>query len=348
MGSEDKVVGRISFRCCSLWALAGGLMLAGWLAGVATSIAATGTTNDRTVSGAPVWTSLYGVAVRPDGSAYVVGSKGLLLVSGDNGKSWDLQTLHERPGNVLFQDRDLYAIRFTPDGQSGWIVGEQGFILHSADGGKSWTPQQSGITTNLFNLAAIDAQHAYACGEDGMLLSTSDGGQTWKAYKHKDLITFFDIVYTDANNGWAVGEFETILHTTDGGRTWSLSHGGNSTDFTVGPYFSIVFTDPAHALVTGLNGDVIGTADGGKSWTAQKLPEAFATYTAAQSGGRMWLGGEGGRLVRTEAGGKWTVQRPTFNDITSVAFLGNAGYAVGLNGTILRTDSAGGQWQVVK
>ncbi len=338
----------MGFRRCSLWALAGAVMLAGLFAGGAISSGATGATNDGKMAGAPVWTSLYGVAIRPDGSAYVVGSKGLLLVSGDRGKSWDMQTLHERPGDVLYQDRDLYAIRFTPDGKSGWIVGERGIILHSDDGGKSWTRQKSGITGNLFNLAVVDAQHAYACGEDGLLLSTGDGGQTWKSYKYKGWLIFFDINYTDANSGWAVGEFETILHTTDGGQTWSLSHGGNTTDFTVGPYLSIVLTDPQHALVTGLNGDVISTTDGGKSWTAQKLPETVATYAAAQSGGRTWLGGEGGRLIWADAGGKWAVQRPTFNDITSVAFLGNAGYAVGLNGTILRTDNAGGQWQVVK
>jgi photosystem II stability/assembly factor-like uncharacterized protein len=71
-----------------------------------------------------------------------------------------------------------------------------------------------------------------------------------------------------------------------------------------------------------------------------------ATYAAAVAVGRLWLGGEGGRLVGMDAAGKWVVHRPTFNDITAVAFLGNVGYAVELNGAILRTDNAGEQWQV--
>ena len=74
----------------------------------------------------------------------------------------------------------------------------------------------------------------------------------------------------------------------------------------------------------------------------------MATYTAVEANGKLWLGGEGGRLVGGDAAGKWIIQRPAFNDITDIAFSGNAGYAVGLNGTILRTDNAGEQWQVVK
>jgi photosystem II stability/assembly factor-like uncharacterized protein len=306
------------------------------------------TTNAETVTGASPWQALYGVALKPDGSIYIVGSKGLLMVSHDHGKTWDEQVLHERDGNVLFQDRDLYAVQFTPDGRSGWIAGEMGIVLHSGDGGKTWTRQATGIESNLFNVSVVDAQHAYACGANGILLSTSDGGQHWKTYRYKEPIIFFDVHYTDANNGWMVGEFETILHTVDGGNTWSVSHGGNTGDFTVGPIFSIAFSDSAHAVASGLNGDVLITADAGKTWKPLKLPQPVATYAAAAAGGRFWLVGEGGRLAGMDAAGKWVMHRPTFNDITSVAFRADSGYAVGLNGLILRTSDAGEKWQVVK
>jgi photosystem II stability/assembly factor-like uncharacterized protein len=328
----------------ALRALAGTLAMALFMAAVAI---ANGGTSDQEVTGAPAWLSLYGVAMRDNGSVFIVGSRGQLMVSNDQGKTWNLQNLHQRPGNVLFQDGDLYAIRFTPDGHSGWIVGEKGLILHSDDDGVSWRVQTSNVTGSLFNLSVVDAQHAYACGEDGVLLSTVDGGNSWKAFKFKEPITFFDISYTDRSSGWAVGEFEAILHTTDGGNNWNLSNGALRSDFTVGPYFSIVLTEPEHALVVGLGG-VVGTADGGKSWTPQKLPEMVAWYAAAQTGGQIWLGGQGGRLARPNAAREWVVTRPTFSDVSGVAFSGKTGYAVGLNGTILRTDSAGEQWQAVR
>ena len=48
-------------------------------------------------------------------------------------------------------------------------------------------------------------------------------------------------------------------------------------------------------------------------------------------------------------GGQWQeVPRTTFHDLTDMAFLGNQGVAVGLNGTILLTQNAGEQWRVVQ
>lgn len=338
----------MNLRRSWLWALGGALAVAMFFAGPAVSRSAVNGNNGKMVTRAPQWLSLYGVAVRSNGDVYVVGSKGLLMVSTDHGKTWDYRILDERPGNVLFQDRDLYAVRFSPDGKNGWIVGEMGIVMHTDDGGKTWQRQTSGITSNLFNLSVVDAQHAYACGAQGVLLSTDDGGAHWTTYKYKQPIAFFDVNFLASDNGWAVGEFETILHSTDGGKTWALNHGGQTGNYTVGPFFSIAFSDPQHGVVTGLHGGVAVTGDGGKTWTDANLPEPVATYTTAVQSGHVWLGGAGGRLVQQDAAGKWTIRRPSFNDITSLAFSGNMGYAVGLNGTIVRTDNAGEQWQAVK
>lgn len=316
-------------------------------AAVAISGVSQGSIDKGTVAGAAPWLSLYSLAVKADGTAFVVGSKATLLVSSDHGKSWNEQILTERPGGELFQDRDLYSIKFTPDGNDGWIVGEKGLIMHSGDGGKTWSNQQSGTAVNLLQVATVDGQHAYACGADGVTLYTVDGGAHWNSVVNKGEVTFFDITYTDANDGWVVGEFELIEHTTDGGKSWQVVNGGNMTDFTIGPYFSIVFTSPESGVAAGLNGDIVTTSDGGKSWQKQKLPDDVATYAAFADKGQLWLGGEGGRLFNMQ-NGKWVVYRPTFNDITDIAFSGNFGFAVGLNGTILRTDDAGEQWQAVK
>ena len=128
------------------------------------AILSRGATEVQVRSSAPPWLSLFGAAVKPDGSIYIVGAKALLLTSTNQGKTWIEQILKERPGSSLFQDRDLYSIRFTPDGNTGWIVGEEGTILYSNDGGKTWTKQQSGTTKNLFKIAVIDPQTALAVG----------------------------------------------------------------------------------------------------------------------------------------------------------------------------------------
>jgi photosystem II stability/assembly factor-like uncharacterized protein len=310
-----------------------------------------GATEGQVRRSAPAWLSLFGTAVKPDGTIFIVGSKGLLLTSTDHGKTWIQQTLKERPGSALFQDRDLYSIRFTPDGSAAWIVGEEGTILYSKDGGKTWTRQQSGTTKNLFKVAAVDPQTAAAVGADGTLLHTSDAGAQWQSAKSPKLITLFDVTFTDKNTGWAAGEFSTILTTKDGGQTWTVASGGNTGDFTIGPFFTVTFSDPQHAVAAGLAGELSVTDDGGKTWKSAKLPDQVGTYVLAEdpTTKQLWVGGTGGKMFVQKAGGQWQeAPRTTFHDLTDMAFAGIQGVAVGLNGTILLTQNAGEQWQVVQ
>jgi len=302
---------------------------------------------------APPWLSLFGVTIKADGSIYIVGSKALLLISTDHGKTWLQRTLPERTGSPLFQDRDLYTIRFTADGKTGWICGEEGIILHTTDGGETWTRQESTVKSNLFKLYVVDDKTAYAVGANATALRTVDGGDHWQSAKIPKAIDLFDLTFSDKNTGWAVGEFSTILKTTDSGQTWLVQSGGNMGEYTIGPFFTITFTDPQHGIAAGLSGDLSITSDGGKTWQPAKLPDssATATYTVAEdtTTKKLWAGGTGGRMFGQNASGQWQkVEQVTFRDITDITFVGNEGVAVGLNGTILLTSNAGEQWQAVQ
>jgi photosystem II stability/assembly factor-like uncharacterized protein len=315
------------------------------------AILSRGATEVQVRSSAPPWLSLFGAAVKPDGSIYIVGAKALLLTSTNQGKTWIEQILKERPGSSLFQDRDLYSIRFTPDGNTGWIVGEEGTILYSNDGGKTWTKQQSGTTKNLFKIAVIDPQTALAVGADATILRTTDAGAHWQSAKSPKMITLFDVAFSDKTTGWVAGEFSAILGSMDGGQTWTLVTGGNTSDFTIGPFFTVTFSDPQNGIAAGLAGDLSVTSDGGKTWKAEKLPDQVGTYVLAEdpANKKLWVGGTGGKMFVRNPGGKWQeVARSTFHDLTDMAFEGSQGVAVGLNGTILLTRNAGEQWQAVQ
>jgi photosystem II stability/assembly factor-like uncharacterized protein len=302
-------------------------------------------------TGAPPWLSLFGVAIRPDNTIFVVGSKALLLTSSDQGKTWLQRTLKERAGGDLFQDRDLYAIRFSPGGKVGWIVGENGIVMKSADGGDTWTRQKTGTEKNLFNVFPVDEQLVVAVGADGTILRTNDGGESWQVVKSPKDVSLFGVDFVDKSTGFAVGEFSTILATKDGGQSWTLNYGGNTGDFTIGPYFSVVFSDAEHGVASGLAGDLLVTADGGKTWQSQKLPDPAGGYvvTEDESSKKLWVAGYGGRMFDQAQNGQWqSVDRTAFHDITDLAFAGNLGVAVGLNGTILLSNNAGEQWQAVQ
>lgn len=148
-----------------------------------------------------------------------------------------------------------------------------------------------------------------------------------------------------------MGEFSTVLKTTDAGATWTVNYGGNTGDYTVGPWFTIHFANPQTGTIAGLAGDLLVTSDGGKTWQKAKLPDQMASYVVAQnpSNQSLWIAGNGGNMFDRGTSGQWrTLERATFNDITDLMFVGKQGFAVGLNGTILRTENAGEQWQVVQ
>jgi photosystem II stability/assembly factor-like uncharacterized protein len=357
------------------WIIAG----AGLLMVVAGAVGARAAVEGIKRTDAPVWLSLFGVAIRPDNTIFIVGSKGMLLTSSDQGKNWLQRTLKEREGPELFQDRDLYGIHFTSGGKVGWIVGEDGVILKTTDGGDTWNAQHSpnsierpetarekelhrmyNITTkehgdtgkkpNLYNLYPIDDQNVVAVGADGAIVRTSDGGDHWQAVQSPKLVSLFGVTFVDKNAGFVVGEFSTILTTTDGGQTWTLNYGGNTGDYTIGPYFSVVFSDPQHGVASGLSGNLLATTDGGKTWQAQKLPASVGGYVITEdpASKSLWVAGSGGQMFNAAAGGQWrALGRTAFHDLTDVAFSGDLGVAVGLNGTILLSNNAGAEWRAV-
>jgi photosystem II stability/assembly factor-like uncharacterized protein len=330
------------------WMLAGVclLMLAASVSG------ARAAAEGQATNGPPPWLGLFGVAIQPsDGAVFTVGAKGLLLTSADQGKTWKQIPLQLREGGELFQDFDLYSIRFAPSGKVGYIVGENGTVLSSADGGATWKTGVSGTTKNLMKVFPVDDQNAVAVGADGTIVRTADGGATWQKAKSPKDIALFDVDFTDKNTGFIAGEFATVLGTTDGGQTWNLLSGGNTSDFTVGPWFTINFTDPQHGMVAGLAGDIETTDDGGKTLKPAKLPDQSGTYAVAldPANKKTWAIGTGGRTFVQSAGGQWKeTPRTTFNDLTDIAVAGNRAVMVGLNGTILLSDDAGEKWQAVQ
>ena len=285
------------------------------------------------------WENYFGAVILSSGRAIVVGDKGLVMTSDDQGKTWARQEL--KNGRTPF---DLYSVAFSEDGAVGWIAGDGGSMFKSTDQGKTWALQPTKLAAALMKVAVIDAQKACAVGEHGAVVCTADAGATWNASKFEDLV-FFDLTFTDPNNGWAVGEFQTILNTTDGGKTWAIKRGGERI-LKADPYFAIAFDKSNNGLVLGLNGIDLTSNDGGKTWKEGELTgNPYSFYSAVPVGnGETYVGGvdgitgriAGDKLTRTTSGAS--------NSINAVAFASNYGVAVGLSGTLLHTSDNGQTW----
>lgn len=92
---------------------------------------------------------------------------------------------------------------------------------------------------------------------------------------------------------------------------------------------------------------VLNTTDGGRTWRSSALPENLRFRTVAFLDKRRgFVGGDNGTLLHTaDAGATWTpVKLPTTENITSLFFLGETGWATGWGGVILKSTDAGATW----
>ena len=102
----------------------------------------------------------------------VVGERGHILVSADDGASW---TQARVPTRVL-----LTAVHMH-DERTGWAVGHDAVILRTGDGGETWTlvHQAPEEELPLLDIWFRDEHAGYAVGAYGYFLVTEDGGDTW-------------------------------------------------------------------------------------------------------------------------------------------------------------------------
>ncbi|MEM6330028.1 MAG: YCF48-related protein [Planctomycetota bacterium] len=112
-------------------------------------------------------------------SGWAVGDGGLILATGDAGRSWRPPTTAPPAATARAGWRGVAV-----DGPRVWVAGQPGsVILHSPDGGRSWRLQPTGVVAPLHAVTFVDAVHGWAAGTLGTILATSDGGQTWRVQR---------------------------------------------------------------------------------------------------------------------------------------------------------------------
>lgn len=97
----------------------------------------------------------------PGGKHWVVGDRGVILASTDDGLVWEQQ--------ISNTAEDLYAIAFASDGLTGAAVGRLGAILVTLDGGETWEDRSAGLDVFL-GAAAFQGNTVFVAGERGLVL----------------------------------------------------------------------------------------------------------------------------------------------------------------------------------
>ncbi len=195
----------------------------------------------------------------------------------------------------------------------------------------------------------------YICGGEqytaSTLLKTTDGGNTWKNKETSINKTLFDLHFFDKDHGIAVGYDNKIIHTYDGGNSWQLQQiHYNDSEWL--PLRSIHFVNDTLGLIAGGIGYSLGvilrTTDGGQNWDYELFDREFRDIVLLNDS-IGYVCGYGAIYKTTDGGISWFPLAVSGDFFTRLHFPSLAvGYAVGNQGAIIKTETAGLHWETLQ
>ena len=245
-----------------------------------------------------------------DGNLVVVGERGHILRSSDNGNSWQQVAVPVQATltAVYFEDRNL-----------GWAVGHDSAILRTTNGGESWelvnwAPEEE---SPLLDVWFSDAENGFAVGAYGSFYRTSDGGITWtfEPISEWDFHLHHVARATDLRM-YMAAEAGMIYRSDDGGETWAELPSPYE-----GSFFGTLPLDGDSVLLFGLQGHLFRSDDAGESWSPIETgTTAMLTDAVRLDDGRIVISGLGGTILVSSDGGSTfaLVPQPDRRGISSI------------------------------
>ncbi len=276
----------------------------------------------------------------------------VVVRTNDGGVTWE---------RVLRENLPIYGIYFRSSSE-GWIVGSSGTIFSTADGGATWTKRSGETQEDLFSVTGDAAGTIFIVGKAATMLRSTDGGVTWTRCTIPATGDLLGISSVHSGTLFVLGRNE-LLKSEDSGVTW-VKHG---------PYqwqhlSAFAFVDDDVGFVG--TGPVLQTINGGRTLSPLSVPvdypgllvrvvdpsTLYLLASKADEGGVVLTPGQkvpshSTIFKSTNMGAKW---EPIFEiddknshsaSLLDLFFIGDHGWAVGEQGTVVFTKDAGKTWQ---
>ena len=175
-----------------------------------------------------------------------------------------------------------------------------------------------GNTQRLLDVDFINSTHGWAVGINGGLFATTNGGEDWNTVDHGIsggiAGNLRAVEFGDSGRGYVVGDGGTVITTNDNGATWTSPNSG-----TTEHLFDVSFDESGSSVIAvGNNGTILFSGDNGTTWNTRTNSSETDHLRSVQ------------RLTHVNPGDSSDV---TIHD-----------WAVGNNGTILRSIDGGTTW----
>ncbi|MFK3973356.1 WD40/YVTN/BNR-like repeat-containing protein [Pseudomonas sp. NPDC087358] len=225
-----------------------------------------------------------------------VGERGSILLSDDQGVSW-------QPASVPTQRNATLTAVIALDDKRLLAVGHDGWILRSVDAGSSWqeTRYDGDLGEPLLGIWSGGGDKVLAFGSFGKFYQSGDAGQTWTPQPLDiDSAHLYGMAGADDGRRMLVGEQGLVLRTTDNGQHWQTL-----APFYSGSLFGVVRLSAENWVTYGMRGHVFVSHDFGQSWTQVKLGNQLPLYghVVLPDHAGLVIVGAGSSMVRLDARG---------------------------------------------
>lgn len=247
------------------------------------------------------------LATRPDrvqingllnlGSRVVaVGERGSILLSDDQGVSW-------QPAGVATQRNATLTAVVALDDKRLLAVGHDGWILRSMDAGSSWQEMRydNDLGEPLLGIWTSGGDNVMAFGSFGKFYQSADAGQTWAPQALDiDNAHLNSMAGGDDGRRMLVGEQGLVLRTSDAGEHWQTLP-----SFYSGSLFGIVRLSADNWVTYGMRGHAFVSRDFGDSWTRINVGNQLPLYghVVLPDHAGLVIVGAGSSVVRLDAQG---------------------------------------------
>jgi len=218
----------------------------------------------------------------------MVGERGHVLKSEDNGESW--RQIENVPVNNSLT-------KVVSSGNHVWAVGHDAAIIHSSDAGETWELQFYDAEREVPLLSAyfVDSNKGFVIGAYGTILSTIDGGKNWEDNLIDEELDYHlnDITADADGNMYIAAEAGYFFRSFDQGETWEAIELPY-----MGSMFGVVSLNDSVVLY-GLRGHLLSSQDQGENWQeiTSQVPNNLFGSTKMSANRILIVGANGTRLV---------------------------------------------------
>ena len=238
---------------------------------------------------------------------------------------------------------------------TGWVAGSSGTVRRTTDGGNTWTHAGTGITGDVVNINALDANTAFCTTSPSatIIYKTMNGGANWTPVFNQPGGFIDAIQMISPSIGYALGDPVggkwTVLKTTNSGNTWQRM-ATEPTQIGTEAGWNNSFRIIGNHMWFGTNDNrVYHSFDLGLTWNFAPTPGTVSTFALHYNSLAAGLAGGTGMVRSTNGGLSYNIASmpSSIAAVYGIEGFGNEWWSIGNGPSIYNSINNGSSWSSV-